>query len=167
MILFEEMLRVLKMKKINLVIASVLALLFGTLHGSVYLGLSIGVPVIQGSIDSELSVGENIVLEYELYPTYLQPLKRFERHYSVVPNSEVVIIERAVSISSYDLEFTKGEKLIQQHRNKDFLFLRHNVPTEYANIYFFLLQYIVIIFFLFFVYRTIKTYNEKHKLYNA
>lgn len=138
--------------KSNTILASILVASFLLLHFYVYEGLApTTIPILQSYTDSPVELPKLVLCE-EKRPSYFNPFKKVEFHYQVEQNneySECNIVEQAESILTSKMKPLVGNPLDYWKSFEKNGFARPNIGYVYANISFFLLQYLIILSFVF------------------
>jgi len=130
-------------KKKDLIFLAILMIAFFALHYFVYLDHASGeVPVIQSYTDAPVDMYE-LWLSAEKRPTYLLPWRKVEFWYEDTITGEV-IIEQASSMFSSDMESVQGDSFKYYDGFESDGFGRPQVGYSYANILFFILQYLLL-----------------------
>ena len=137
----------------------ILPVLFFALHYFVYLG-NYQSPFdgneafpdwfILVSHDAEPLNIEKIVLTKTISPNYSHPFQNLEYHYSEKSGTETVIIEQG-SMFSTGMDVTLGDPSKYYDSNIDGMFYRGFGVGDYPNGLFFLVQYLIIVAFVFLV----------------
>ena len=126
-----------------MIIASLLVATFFLLHYFVYLDNSSGsVPILQSSTDAPVDMQELFLWE-ENKPSYLNPFRKVQFVYEDTKTQETVI-EEAESIFSSKMQPLVGDpyKYYDDFYNDGFG--RPQVGYTYANLFFFITQYLII-----------------------
>lgn len=152
-----------KLKDKSTLLLIILPVLFLALHYVVYLGHyqspfdgNEAFPdwFILVSNDPEPLKIEKIVLSKSVYPDYFHPFQNLEYHYTEQSNNEIVIIEQG-SMFSTDMKTITGDPATYYDENVDGMFYRGFGVGDYPNGLFFLVQYIIIVAFVFFAVKKI------------
>lgn len=141
-----------KLKKyLNRIVPSILIATFLLLHYFVFLGNASGdIWPLSSWTQSpyDFNPQKLVFCEQESkYPNYLHPFRKVEYKYQVAIGdsyTECDIIERSVSIFNDDMDAISGDALQYWNSETEGPFPRAQVGAEYANIFFFLLQYSIL-----------------------
>lgn len=165
----------------NNLLLLILPVLFFTLHYVVYLGHyqspfdgNEAFPdwfVLVSPSAEPLNI-EKIVLSKSVYPNYFHPFRNLEYNYTEKSGNETVIVEQG-SMFSTDMKTLKGDPATYYDENADGTFYRGFGVGDYPNGLFFLVQYLIIVTFVFFAVKKITkskksnsfaTHNWKRKI---
>lgn len=136
----------------NIIIASLLVALFFLLHYFVYLDNSAGsIPIIQSSTDAPVDMPELFLWE-ENKPSYLNPFRKVQFVYEDTKTQETVI-EEAESMFSSKMQPLIGDPYDYWDGFDEDGFGRPQVGYTYANLFFFIIQYLLIATFIFILFR--------------
>lgn len=108
-------------------------------------------PFLQSYTDAPMDLPE-LVLCQEKKPNYLNPFKKVEFSYQAEINEtygECNIIERAESIFTSKMEAISGDPYEYWNGYEEDGFARPQVGYTYANLFFFLVQYLIAGSFIF------------------
>lgn len=146
-----------KLKTKSNLLLLILPVLFFALHYFVYLGhyqspfdSNEAFPdwfVLVSSSAEPLNIGK-IVLTKTVYTDYFHPFQNLEYHYSEKSGNETVIIEQG-SMFSTAMKSVKGDPASYYDENVDGMFYRGFGVGDYPNGLFFLVQYLIIVGFVF------------------
>ncbi|OGJ49231.1 hypothetical protein A2229_03875 [Candidatus Peregrinibacteria bacterium RIFOXYA2_FULL_33_7] len=165
--------------KSNVIIASILVATFFLLHYNIYPDKKIPykyvsesviktIPIIASYTDAPLYQSEqiftgNLYLCEHKRPSYLNPFRKVEYRYQEFTGHGYgecgIVIEQAESIFSSNIKTLIGNPEIyyqdsEKERNDDIRTMGKNV---YANLNFFIFQYLIIIAFVFFLLKPVKS----------
>lgn len=141
--------------KSNAIIASLLVGLFFFLHYHVYLGVPFlrdsgysTVPVLQSYTDAPVDLEELSLCE-EKRPSYFNPFQKIQYRYQVMQDdnySECNIVEEAESIFTSRMKPVQGDPkdYFNGEGENEGPFMRPLVSNDYANLIFFIVQYLII-----------------------
>lgn len=149
-------------RKSSTIICSLLVAAFSLLHYYVYLNNSpTEIPIIQSYTDSPLDVKALTFCE-EKRPSYFNPFQAIE--YSYLPSEDedcekadvqctCNVIEKAKSLLTSHMEPVKWSPESYFNEEIDGPLMRSLAGNTYANIFFFLIQYLIISAFCFFLFK--------------
>lgn len=137
--------------KSSVIIACVLVAAFFVLHYFVYMDNASGeVPIIQSSTDAPVDLPELGLCE-EKQPNYFNPFRKVQFSYQVRQNdtyTECNIIEQAESIFTSNMQPLVGDPYEHWNGFDEDGFGRPQVGYTYANLLFFIIQYLIIVAFV-------------------
>ena len=161
--------------KNHALLASLLAVLFFLLHYYVYLdNASTDIPILQSYTDAPVDLPELVLCEDQsVRPSYLHPLRKITYSYAVRSGSGKVdpasgipdyrysdncsIVEQAESIFTSKIKPLVGDPYTYWDNFDEDSFARPLVANTYANLIFFLVQYLIIAAWLTVIYRSFKS----------
>lgn len=137
--------------KSSVIIASVLVAAFFLLHYFVYMDNASGeVPIIQSYTDAPVDLPELVLCE-EKKPSYFNPFHKVQFSYQVEQNgtyTECNIIEQAESIFTSKMQPLVGDPYKYYNGFDEDGFGRPQIGYTYANLLFFIVQYLIIAAFV-------------------
>lgn len=149
----------LKNKK-TIITTGVLVTIFLLLHYFVYLNNVSGqVPLLQSYTDAPVDLTELVLCE-EKKPTYLNPFRKVTFSYQLVQNNtpgECDIREQATSMFTSEMRPLQGDPYDYWDGFEEDGFGRPQIGYDYANVFFFLVQYILIVVTIGLLIKAIKT----------
>lgn len=139
-----------KFKDKSKILLFALPILFLSLHYFGYMTESLdGIPVITSPELDPLQI-ENLRLEKELLPDYFHPFQMLERHYAEKASGEIVVIEKGRLIRYDEMNIVMGDPTDYFADDRpDNMLIRGLAVDDYPNGIFFLLQYLIILAFVF------------------
>lgn len=152
-----------KLKKIEKIFLAILPVLFFVLHYFVYLSddspLAFDGFILMSPQEEPLTI-DKLTLKQAIHPNYFHPFQKMEYHYSEKSGSgETILIEQhpMLSVFSTDMNTILGDHMDYYDPEKDHMFVKGNGVSEYPNVLFFLVQYLIIIGFLYLVIKKFRT----------
>lgn len=142
--------------KTTAIICSLLVAAFFLLHYYVYLGnIPTEIPILQSYTDAPIDL-KALTLCEEKRPSYFNPFQVIEYSYYSNKDCEEAKVpcicnvkERAKSLLTSEMEPVKWLPERYFNEKEDGPFMRPQMGNTYANIFFFLLQYLIIAGFFF------------------
>jgi hypothetical protein len=117
-----------------------------------------GTPALTSPQPEPLNI-EKIVLNKTVLPDYLNPFQKLEYHYIETSSEETVIIEKG-SFFSTKMVTLMGDPAEYYDENKDGIFYRGFGVDNYPSGLFFLLQYLLIVAFVFLVIKKLLRFKK-------
>jgi hypothetical protein len=160
--------------KNHALLASLLVIVFFLLHYYIYLDNAGTIPILQSYTDAPVDLPELMLCEEEqARPSYLTPFQKIKYSYAVrsgdgqidsetgIPayeySNDCPIIEQAESIFTSKIKPLVGDPYEYWNNFDEDSFARPLVANTYANLIFFLVQYLIIAAWITVIYRSFKS----------